>query len=102
VFAFKRYMSIDPITPNITSIPDFIKSILDIAIKVGIPVGTIFIIWAGFLFVTAQGDETKLRKAKSALFWASIGLAVLLGSWLIATAIVGTITQIGGPTNPSS
>lgn len=101
-FAFTKYMPIEPITPGIASIPEFIKSILDIMIKVGIPVATIFIIWSGFSFITAQGDEGKLRKAKSGLFWASIGLAVLLGAWLIANAIVGTITQLGGPVNTSN
>ncbi len=95
-------MPIEPITPDITSIPEFIKSILDLMMKVGIPVGTIFIIWAGFSFVTAQGDVSKLQSAKNALFWSCIGLGVLLGSWLIANAIVGTITQIGGPVNTSN
>ena len=102
VFAYTKYMPIEQITPGITSLPEFIKSILDIVMKIGIPVGTIFIIWSGFLFVTAEGNPAALTKAKSALFWSCIGLGVLLGSWLIANAIVGTITQLGGPTNPSS
>ena len=60
---FAEKFPIDPITPNISTIPQFIKSILDIVFKLGIPVSSIFIIWAGFLFLTAQGDPSKLTKA---------------------------------------
>jgi len=89
-------MPIDPITPGITSIPNFIQSVLNIIIKVGVPISAVFIIWAGFQFLTAQGDVTKLTAAKKSLVWAVVGMGVLLGSWLIATAIQGTISQIAG------
>jgi hypothetical protein len=53
----------------------------------------------GFLFLTAQGDEAQLTKAKKAFLWACIGTAVLLGAWLLATAINATIQSLGGGTN---
>jgi len=81
---------------DINTIPKFIKAVIDLAVKVGIPVASIFLIFAGFQFLTAQGDEGKLRKAKSGLLWSSVGFGVLLGAWLFATAILGTITAIMG------
>lgn len=82
---------------NPTSIPtlyDFIKTVLTVVVKIGIPVATIFIIWSGFMFLTAQGDEAQLTKAKHSFVWACVGTAVLLGAWLLATAIKGTIDQL--------
>lgn len=82
---------------NPTSIPtlfDFIKAILTIVVKIGIPVATVFIIWSGFLFLTAQGNEEQLKKAKHSFVWACVGTAVLLGAWLLATAIKGTIDSL--------
>lgn len=79
---------------NIPTLYDFIKAILTVVVKIGIPIATIFIIWAGFLFLTAQGDEAQLTKAKHAFVWACIGTAVLLGAWLLATAIKSTIDQL--------
>lgn len=86
----------NPLGCGITSLPQFIKGILTIIVKVGIPVATIFIIWSGFLFLTAQGDETKLTKAKHSFVWACIGTAVLLGAWTLSIAIEGTINDISG------
>jgi len=98
VFAKKERM--DEITPGITSIPQFIKSLLDIVIKLGVTVSAFFLIWAGYLFVTSQGDPGKLTTARRAFTWAVIGTAVVLGSWLIASVIQVTIWQnIGG--NPA-
>jgi hypothetical protein len=92
----------NPLGCGLTSLPQFIKAVLTIVVKVGIPVATLFIIWSGFLFLTAQGDETQLTKAKHSFVWACIGTAVLLGSWLLATAINGTIQSIGGGTAGSA
>jgi hypothetical protein len=79
---------------NIPTLYDFIRAILTVVVKIGIPIATIFIIWAGFLFLTAQGDEAQLTKAKHAFVWACVGTAVLLGAWLLATAIKSTIDQL--------
>ena len=86
-------MQIDSITPSITSVPCFIKSVLDIFIKLGIAAASFFLIWAGFLFLQAQGDPAKLTTAKRALLWAVIGTAVVFGSWLLSSVIRVTIWE---------
>ena len=81
---------------GIQTIPEFIKAVLSIVIKIGIPVASLFIIWAGFLFITAQGNETKVTAAKKALFWSCVGFGVLLAAWLFAIAAIGIITSFAG------
>lgn len=77
--------------PSITTIGGFIEKLLNIVLKIGVPIVTIFIIYAGFLFVSARGNEKKLQEAKDALLYTVIGAAVLLGAWVIASAIQGTV-----------
>lgn len=73
---------------------DFVKAILEVVLKIGIPVAAMFIIYSGFLFVKAQGNEQELVKAKHAFTYAVIGTAILLGSWLLATGIESTINSL--------
>lgn len=58
------------------------------------------IIYAGFLWMTSNGEEDKITRAKKILVSASIGLAVILASWAIATFIIsklsGAISGNGG------
>jgi len=72
----------------------FMAAILDIVVKIGAPIALIMVIYAGFLFVTAQGNEEKLTIAKRALLWALIGTMILLGAKIISTAVCNTIVQI--------
>jgi hypothetical protein len=50
--------------------------------------------YAGFLFVKARGNEKDLQTAKDALLYALIGGAILLGAYVIAQAIQGTIDAL--------
>ena len=76
------------------SVPEFIEALLRIVTMIGVPIAVFFIIYAGFLFVTAQGNPTKLATARKALLAALVGTAILLGAWVIATAIKGTVDNI--------
>jgi len=77
-----------------TTFMDFVQAILQVVLKIGIPVAAMFIIYSGFLFVKAQGNEAELTKAKNAFTYAVIGTAILLGSWLLAKGIESTINSL--------
>lgn len=79
---------------NFNSINDFIAGALQILVMVALPFVTLFIVYAGFLFVTAQGNEEKLSKAKWNFFYVIIGSLLLLGAWALATLIGGTVEQL--------
>ena len=71
------------------------RSIIDnIVLPIGGVLAVLAFIYSGFLYVTAQGNETKLKTAHKALLYTSIGPAVLLGSWVIAKVIENTINQL--------
>ena len=79
---------------GITTLPGFIESALNMVLVVGVPIVALAIIYSGFLFVSAQGNSEKISEAKNTLKFTLIGAALLLGSWVIAQAIQGTITEI--------
>ena len=54
------------------------------------------IIYAGFLWMTSNGNEEKVETAKKILKNAAIGLVIILASWAIATFI---ISRLGGAIN---
>ena len=67
---------------------ELIEDITVIILDVGIPLAAIMLIYSGFLFVTAGGNEEKLKKAKQNFYWAIIGAAVIIGARVIAKAVV--------------
>ncbi len=49
----------------------------------------IAIVWAGFLYVTAGGDDGRMETAKKIIIWVFIGILLILGAY----AIVNTVMQ---------
>ncbi len=83
--------------PNPTifgDVPSFLQALLEIVQIIAIPIVVFFIIYAGFLFVTAQGNPAKLSQARQALLAAAIGAVIVLGAWVIATVIKNTVDDI--------
>lgn len=88
----------NPLASNgVNTLPELIGHILKGALKIGIPIVALAVIYSGFLFVAARGNSEKLSKAKDTLMYTLIGAAILLGSWAIAELIANTITTIGQP-----
>lgn len=84
----------NPFTPK--SFDQLISMLLDILIKVGSVLALVFIIYSGFLFVTAGGSEDQITKAKATFLWTIIGVAIVLGAKAIQVLITGTVTNVIG------
>lgn len=85
----------NPLAGGVDSIRGLVEFVLNnIVLPVGAIVVVLYIIYAGFLFVTARGSESKLEDAKSTLYHAIIGTAILLGATAISIAISNTLCQI--------
>lgn len=107
-FPFAAFAVSDPpasFTNPLGNTPDNILTFFELIIDgVVVPIGAVavafFIIWSGFLFVMAQGNEEKLKQAKNTFMYTVIGAAILLGAWTITEVIQQTICQIaeGTPT----
>jgi len=83
------------------SIQELARDILNIVVKVGAPIVVFFLIYVGFLFVTARGNVTTLETAKKALLWTFIGGLILLGAQGLSSVICGTIDTISNQTTCS-
>lgn len=63
--------------------------------KIVMPIAVVavvmYIIYAGFTFVTAQGNPVKITAAKQRLLWALVGAGVLLGATAISKVVENTV-----------
>ncbi len=73
------------------TIPEFLYKILDVLLTFAIPIIVLYIMYAGYLFVTAAGNEGQISTAKNALLWAVVGGVIVLGAKLIVSVIQGTV-----------
>lgn len=72
-----------------------VTGILEAVMVIGIPIAILFIVWAGFKFVLAQGNSERLSDARSNFLHVIIGIGIFVGASLIASVIVNTLEQLG-------
>jgi hypothetical protein len=60
-------------------------------IVISIPIVILFIIYAGFSYVTAQGNPEKLQVANRSLIYGVIGGVIIIGSVAILQIVQNTV-----------
>ena len=83
-----------PLNAAFSSLPGFIEGALKALVMIALPILTLFIVYSGFLFISAQGNSSKLEEAKKNFAYVIIGAILILGAWVIATLIGGTVSQL--------
>jgi len=68
-----------------------IDRVVDLITTIVTGLAVIFIVLSGFNFITAQGDEAKINRAKSMLLWALIGLGIAAGAKILKDIIEGLV-----------
>ncbi len=79
-----------------TDIRELVKDILDIVVDFGAIVVVFFLVYAGFLFVKAQGNPGEIKTAKEVFFWTIVGGMIVLGAHVLSRVIQNTVNQIHG------
>lgn len=79
---------------NFNSIEDLVVGILNILIVIAIPIIVFFIIYAGFMYVTASGNPEQIKQASRSLTYAIIGGVLIIGALAIAEIIKGLVSSL--------
>ncbi len=72
---------------------DFLTAILEVIIILATPIVIFFIIYAGYLYVTARGNASQIEQATRALTYAIIGGVLIIGAVAIAEIVKNLVTS---------
>lgn len=98
VFADEGVAIANPLEGSgITSIGGLLEVIISGVTYVAIPVIVLAFIWAGFKFVSAQGNSSEISKARSVFLYTLAGAAIILGSNVILEVVVNTSDKLLTP-----
>lgn len=78
-------------TSKIGSLDAFVNLLITIMMYIAMPGIVLALVWAGFLFVTARGDEKQLETAKRVFVWTVVGATIIIGARVIYEVAKGTV-----------
>ena len=75
---------------SVTQIVTFIQSIVEVLITIAGAVSVGFFVWGGFGYITSSGHPDSLDRAKKTIIYSAVGLAIVLGAFVIS----GIVSQL--------
>jgi uncharacterized membrane protein len=85
-----------------TSIAAFVGALVQYILGFLGLIFVVLIIYAGFIWTTAQGDTKKVDKAKDMIKQAVIGLVIVFAAYAIATFVLSNLASISETGTPST
>ncbi len=82
----------NPLT--VGSIESLFRGILAVVLVFAVPIIVFFIVYAGFLYVTARGNEQAITQANKALFFALVGGLLVLGAYVFLDIIANLVDSV--------
>lgn len=81
---------------SVRSLPEIIGNIVNIVLSFLGVLLLVYLIYAGFLWMTSGGDSKKADSAKSYIQNAIIGLVIILASFAISNFVISNLVNIQG------
>ncbi|MEA2112448.1 MAG: pilin [Patescibacteria group bacterium] len=81
---------------NFSMLVKLVKNILDYILIITAPLSAIMFAYAGFLYLSSQGNPAKRSKANSVFVNVGIGIFFIVGAWLIAKAVLSGLETKSG------
>ena len=84
---------VNPLTggPNATTPQELVGNIIKALLSIVGAIALLFFIYGGFQWLTSGGEEKRITSGKNTLMWATIGLAVIFGSYLILSFVINAL-----------
>lgn len=76
-----------------TDIYDTVSFVIQIVLSLLGVIFLVLLIYGGFLWMTARGNEQQVEKAKEVMYSAIIGLMIVLGAYAISTFVLTSLTN---------
>lgn len=81
---------------NVTQVENFIRSVIKVVAGLAGLIATGFLVVGGLGYITSSGNPEKLDKSKQTIIWSLIGLAIVIGAFVISSIVTNLATGAFG------
>lgn len=81
---------------DVTSVETFIKSVIQVLVTIAGLISAGFFVYGGIGYITSSGNPESLDRSKKTILYSAIGLAVVLGAFVLTNIISDLATGAFG------
>ncbi len=78
------------------SLPELFVGVIRVFLGAVAVFATFIFVYGGFLMLSSGGNPDQVKKAKDTLFWATMGIITVLGSWVFIKFVLEAIITSTG------
>lgn len=83
-------------TADVSKVQNFIQNIIQVFVTLSGLIAAGFFAWGGVRYITSSGNPEALDGAKKTIFYSSVGLAIVLGAFVLSNIVTGLATSAFG------
>ncbi len=84
------------------SLTEFIGNLIQVLLTATGILFLVLTVYAGVLYMTAAGDENKIKKAKGMIVSALIGLIIIIGAYALTSYVISALSTASTATTEAS
>lgn len=81
---------------DVSKVQNFIQNVIQIFVTLSGLVATGFFVWGGIGYITSSGNPEALDRSKKTILFSSIGLAIVLGAFVLSRIVTQLATTAFG------
>ncbi len=81
---------------GVSQIQTFIQSVIQVLITLAGLISVGFFVWGGFGYITSSGNPESLDRSKKTILYSAIGLAIVLGAFVLSNVVTQLATTAFG------
>lgn len=81
---------------SICDVAKLAQNVLNDGIYFAVVISAVLFAWGGWQYLTAGGQDFKIRKAKKMFLNIVIGLCIIVGAWLLVDTLLNVLTGQSG------
>ncbi len=85
---------------DVTKVQSFIQEIIQVFVTLAGLVAAGFFVWGGIIYITSTGNPESMDRAKKTIVNSAIGLAVVLGAFVLSNIVTQLATGAFGAPVP--
>ena len=77
---------------DVSKVQSFIQSVIQVLVTIAGLVSAGFFVWGGIGYITSSGNPESLDRSKKTILYSAIGLAIVLGSYVLSNIVTQLAT----------
>jgi len=84
----------NPLKVNMDDPAELIGYVIRVFLSVVGGVALVMMVYGGFQWLTAAGNEEKIKSGTQTMFWAAVGLVLVFSSYLLAETVLAIFRKV--------